>query len=187
MSLIDFGIDMDYETEQKLEKQYEVDQKIEQLKNGEKLVTTHQIKKPDKKPPYILVGNGKSTKAFPEDVTVDAFLVFSELTKAQQQLFIDLKDVLVQERLSHYATRIPDNPNLIFLDDHESNEFHQSIRARMGQNRNGTTLEEKGVLKKMKVGKYMFNPYLFPPPGDFKRIADLWNELPTKSSSPPLN
>ena len=171
MGFIDFGIEMEYELEKVVEK----------LGAGKKLVTTQQFKNADKGPPYIAVGNGRSTKDCPVNVVMDAFQVFSELSPAQRQLFIDLKDVLVEERMAgHYSTRHHENPNLIWLDDHDSNEFHQSIRTRMGQNRNGTTLEEKGVLKKIKVGKYMFNPYLFPPPDDFKRIAEIWEELSVK-------
>ena len=159
--------------------EHELEERLQNLKDDEEIEATFRKKKKSKPPPYIMVGNGMSTKDFPEDVVVDAFQVFSELSPAQQQLFVGLKDVLVQVRLrDYYAKRTPENPNLIWLDNLD--EFQQSIRTRMGQNRNGTILEEKGILKKIKTGKYMFNPYLFPPASDFKRVAEIWENLPTK-------
>lgn len=159
--------------------EYELEERLQNLKDDEEIEATFRKKKKSKPPPYIVVGNGISTKDFPEDVAVDAFQVFSELSPAQQQLFVDLKDVLVQVRMGdNQAKRTPENPNLIWLDNLD--EFQQSIRTRMGQNRNGTILEEKGILKKIKVGKYMFNPYLFPPVNDFKRIAEIWEKLSVK-------
>jgi hypothetical protein len=160
---------------------YEAEQIANNLKPGEKLVTTHQKKKVDKKPSYIIVGNGVATKAFPAAVTMDAFRVFSSLTKEQQGLFIDLKDIYVQQNLDNYQKqRTVENPNKIVLDKNKDNELHQSIKARMGNRRNCTTLEEKGVLKKIKTGIYMLNPYLFIPSDDFKQIAEIWADLTTR-------
>jgi len=157
---------------------YELEEMTKNLKPGEKIVSTHTKTKTDKTPPYITVGNGIATKTFPENVAKDAFKVFRTLTKEQQDLFIDLKDVYVQQNMSNYQKqRTVDNPNNVVLDKNKDNDLHQSIKKRMGQRRNGTELEAKGVLKKLKPGNYMLNPYIFIPPYDFKKVAAIWDEL----------
>ena len=154
---------------------YELEEIVKSLKPGEKITTTHTKTKIDKKPPYITVGNGLATKDFPEKVAMDAFKVFSTLTKEQQDLFIDLKDIYVQQNMNnHQKQRTVENPNKVVLDKNKDNDLHQSIKKRMGQRRNGTELESKGVLKKLKPGNYMLNPYIFIPPYEFKKVAAIW-------------
>jgi hypothetical protein len=161
---------------------YELEQSINTLKPNESIEATFRTKKNSKSPPYITVGNGVATKTFPEKVVMDGFKVFSELSKTQQRLFVDLKDILVQQQMSnHYASRKVSNPNLVLLTRDKDDELHQSIRTRMSQNRNRSSLEEKGVLKQVKPGQYMLNPYIFIPSNDFKEIAEIWEELTVKS------
>jgi len=160
---------------------HELKEKVNGLKNGEKIVATYQKKKSSNTPPYITVGNGFSTKNFPVEVVVDAFKVFSELSKAQQGLFVDLKDILVDQNMNnHYKKRKVDNPNLIILERSKSNLVHQKIRTKMSQNRNRKALETKGVLKQINPGRYMLNPYIFIPYNDFEEVAKIWEELPPK-------
>jgi hypothetical protein len=96
---------------------YELEEKLRGLNRGEQVVVTYQKKKKNKSPPYITVGNGLSTKNFSDEVVMDAFKVFSELSKTQQNLFIALKDLLIEENMgNYYSNRKVDNPNLIILD-----------------------------------------------------------------------
>jgi len=157
---------------------YLLEEMTKDLKTGEKIVSTHTKAKIDKTPPYITVGNGLTTKDFPENVAKDAFKVFRALTKEQQGLFIDLKDIYIQQNMSNFQKRRRvDNPNNVVLEKNKENDLHQSIKKRMGQRCNGTELEAKGVLKKLKPGNYMLNPYIFIPPYDFKKVAAIWDEL----------
>ena len=157
---------------------YELDERTNALKSGEQLVATYYKRKRGSTPPYIIVGNGYSTKAFPPEVVMDAFEVFSELSTAQQKLFIWLKDILVSQNLNnHYAKRRVENPNLVRLDRGKDNEDHLRIKTMMGENRNGSVLKEKGVLEKVERGVYMLNPYLFIPSSDFADVAKLWEDL----------
>lgn len=159
---------------------YELEQQTNNLKPGEQLVAIYQKKTKAKTPPYITVGNGVATKDFPEDVTMDAFKVFSKLSQAQQRLFIELKDIYVQQNMTNWqAKRTVDNPNLVVLDKNKENEHHQTIRTRMSQNRNGTKLEQTGILKKVKNGIYMLNPYVFIPPYNFDKAVKEWKEITT--------
>ncbi|MCI2282616.1 hypothetical protein L3081_03360 [Colwellia sp. MSW7] len=160
----------------------ELKENVSSLKRGEQLVTTYQKKKISKTPPYITVGNGLSTTKFSEEVVVDAFKVFSELSKAQQDLFVDLKDILVAQSMhNHYNKRKVENPNLIILDRSRSNLVHQNIKTKMSQNRNRKMLETKGILKQIKPGIYMLNPYIFIPHNDFQEVVSIWKELSSKS------
>jgi hypothetical protein len=156
----------------------DLEERIIKLKPGEQIKATYEKKKKGSSPPYIVVGNGMATKEFPTDAVIDAFEVFSELPKAQQRLFIWLKDILVYQNMdNHYAKRRVENPNLIKLDKNKENEEHQRIRKLMSENRNGSELGAKGVIKKMKIGVYMLNPYIFIPPYDFQAVAELWKGL----------
>jgi hypothetical protein len=167
-----FGVSMDLKLEEK----------VNALKRREQIVATYQIKKRSKTPPYIAVGNGLPTKKIPVEMVFDAFKVFSELSKAQQGLFVDLKDILVEENMkNYYNKRKVGNPNLIILDGSNSNLVHQSVRTKMSQNYNRKVLEKNGVLKQINPGRYMLNPYIFIPYNDFEEVAKIREELPSKS------
>lgn len=160
---------------------FELEQQIDSLKPGEKLVTTYEKKKSSGGPPYVTLGSGLATKKFPEGTSVDALQVFSELSNEQQRLFIYFKDVLVEQMMDNYqAKRSVENPNKVPLSKNPDNELHQRIRSLIGKHKNGTTLEEKGVLKRLKIGVYMLNPYIFIPSGDFEKVAKIWEEISTK-------
>ena len=132
---------------------------------------------PTKTPPYITVGSGLATKQFPADVSIDAFEVFNELSKAQRVLFIEFKNILIQQNFDNWIKKYTvENPNIVFL----SVKDHDNIRTELSKNRNGTTLVKKGVLKKIKNNVYMLNPYIFIPASNFGKIAAEWNELPSK-------
>jgi hypothetical protein len=89
---------------------------------------------------------------FVYNVSKVAFKVFSELSKAQQELFIDFKDILVQQQMnSRYKKQETENPNFIRIESDKDNYLHQSIKKRMAVNKNGSTLEEKEVLKKSRM------------------------------------
>jgi len=157
----------------------ELEQQLDNLNSDEQLEVIFQKKRKDRTPPFISVGNGKSSKTCPEDMAIDAFDIFAQLTKAQQLLFIDLKDVLIEQNMdNHFAKRKVENPNLVNLQK-KMNPLHQSIRTRMSQNRNRRTLEKKGVLKQVKPGQYVLNPYLFIPAHSFEKVAQIWKEMPT--------
>lgn len=159
---------------------YELEEKLRGLQSGEQLIATYQKKQKSKTPPYIAVGNGLSTKSFPEEVVMDSFKVFSELSKTQQGLFVGLKDILINERMTNYRNkRKIDNPNLVTLE--RNNSVHQDIKDKMSQNRNRKTLEVNGILKQIKPGQYMLNPYIFIPHKDFDDVARIWEELQSKS------
>jgi hypothetical protein len=157
---------------------YELEEQKKNLKPSDELVVTFKTKAKEKKPSYIVVGNGIATKAFPEKVSKDAFKVFSELSKAQQGLFIDFKEILVQQQMnSRYKKQETESPNFIRIVSDKDNYLHQSIKKRMAVNKNGSTLEEKEVLQKIKNGHYMLNPYIFIPANNFKEAAKIWEEL----------
>ena len=159
-----------------------LDQKLGDLNSNEHYEILVNKKKNEKVPPFLVIGNGKATKDFPEDVAIDAIRVLSTLSPTQIGLIAELKDILVNQTIgNHYKKRRVDNPNQIVLDKNKDNELHKSIRTRMSENKNGTKLQELGVLKQPKPGTYMLNPYMFIPPYEFKRIAEIWKEMKTKS------
>ena len=160
----------------------ELDQKLGDLNSNEHYEILVNKKKNEKAPPFLVIGNGRASKDFPEDVAIDAIRVLSKLSPTQLGLIADLKDILVNQTITnHYSKQRVHNPNLIVLDKNKDNELHKSIRTRMSDNKNGTKLQELRVLKQPKPGTYMLNPYMFIPPYEFKRIAEIWKEMPTKS------
>jgi hypothetical protein len=160
----------------------ELDQKLGDLNSNEHYEILVNKKKNEKVPPFLVIGNGKATKDFPEDVAMDAIKILSNLSPKQIGIVVDLKDILVNQTIrNHYRKRRVDNPNLIVLAKNKDNELHKSIRTRMSENKNGTKLQELGVLKQPKPGTYMLNPYMFIPPYEFKRVAQIWKDMRTKS------
>jgi len=160
----------------------ELEQKLGDLELNEHYEILVNKKKNDKVPPFIVLGNGKASRDFPEDVAIDAIKIFSKLSPKQMDILVELKDILVNQTIAnHYKKRRVDNPNLIVLERNKDNELHKSIRRTMGDNSNGTKLQKLGVLKQLKPGTYMLNPYMFIPPYEFKRVAQIWKEIPTKS------
>ena len=160
----------------------ELEQKLGDLDSNEHYEILVNKKKNEKVPPFLVIGNGKATKDFPEDVAIDAIKVLSKLSPTQVGLIAELKDILVNQTISnHYKKRRVDNPNLIVLDKNKDNELHKSIRTRMSDNKNGTRLQELGVLQQTKPGTYMLNPFMFIPPYEFKRIAQIWKDMKTTS------
>ena len=158
----------------------ELNQKLVDLDSNEHYEILVNKKKNEKVPPFLVIGNGKATKDFPEDVAIDAIRVLSKLSPTQVGLIAELKDILVNQTIrNHYSKRRADNPNLIVLDKNKDNELHKSIRTRMSDNKNGSKLQELGVLKQLKPGTYMLNPYMFIPPYEFKRIAQIWKDMKT--------
>ncbi len=160
----------------------ELKQKLGDLNSNEHYEILVNKKKNEKVPPFLVIGNGKASKDFPEDVAIDAIGVLSKLSPKQMSIVVDLKDILVNQNIwNFYRKRRVHNPNLIILDKNKDNELHKSIKARMWDNKNGTKLQELGVLKQLKSGTYMLNPFMFIPPYEFKRIAQIWKDMPTKS------
>ena len=155
---------------------YEIEEKKQNLKPTEELEVSYRVKGKEKKPPYIAVGNGFETKEFPAGVSMDTFKVFSELSKAQQRLFVDFKDLLVDQRVS-LGRRKQDVDKINVVTLYNDDELHQDIKKQLSKHQNGTKLEEKGVLKKIKNGRYMLNPYIFIPRHSFEEVAKLWDEL----------
>lgn len=156
-------------------------QKVAEEKSNDEASNPTQVKKLySKSPPYITVGNGLATKQYPADLSIDAFEVFNDLSRAQRGLFIKFKNILVKQNFDNWiAKNTVANPNIVYL---SGTEDHDNIRAEMSKNRNGTNLEKKGVLKKIKNNVYMLNPFIFIPANNFGSIAKAWDELPSKKS-----
>lgn len=156
----------------------ELQEKKQNLKRSEELEVSYRVKAKEKKPPYIAVGNGFETKGFPKGVSMDTFKILCGLSKAQQRLFVDFKDLLVQQRVSNGRRKQDvDKINVVRVENDKDNDLHQDVKKRLSDHKNGTKLEEEGVLKKIKTGSYMLNPYIFIPPDSFKEVAQKWDEL----------
>lgn len=155
----------------------EIKQKTAELKKNQELVATYQIRERGKSPPYITVGNGIATKAFPKNLVIDTFRVLNELTKEQRELVADLKDILVQQQMkAHYSNKNIKKQNIITLEGKNKNDIHDHISKKMSEHRNCTELEKKGVIVKLKNRQYMLNPYMFIPSKDFKHVSEIWEE-----------
>lgn len=160
----------------------ELGQELGDLESNEHYEILVNKKKNEKVPPYLVLGNGKTTKDFPEGVAIDAIGVFSKLSPSQLEILVVLKDILINQNIvNFYRNRRVDNPNLVLLERNKDNVLHKSTKKKMSDNYNGTKLQQLGVLKQLKPGTYMLNPYMFIPPYEFKRVAQIWKDIPTKS------
>ena len=160
----------------------ELEQNIKELKSNERVNVQISKQTNDNLPPYLIVGNGRSSKEYPEHIVIDTFRVMSNLSPDLRWLFINLIDILVTQNINNrYPKRRVENPNLIILEKNKDNELHKSIKKKMSENGNRRKLEEQRVLKQVKPGTYMLNPHMLIPSEDFKRIAQIWKDMPTKS------
>jgi len=149
---------------------------ISDLKSNEQLDVIIRKKKKDKTPPYSTIGSGFSTKDFKEDVVVDAFKVIGNLSPQQLEIFLYFRDEVVQKQLDEFRTNIANtSPNTIVLSkstlDYKTKELKRLLRA----NGNSKKMIELDIIRKVKAGVYMVNPYILIPTKNFSDVASEWN------------
>lgn len=151
---------------------------INSLKNNEEIEVKYSKKKKSKTPRYLTIGSGMTSKDFKENVVVDAFAVIGQLSKQQLEIFLYLRDLRVEKDLEHYNSKaINKKPNTVSIPKFKDDERAKQTKENLRKNNNGKTMIELGIIKKVKAGVYMINPYLLIPNDNFDEVAKQWDEI----------
>ncbi|WP_041962918.1 hypothetical protein [Sulfurospirillum cavolei] len=151
---------------------------IESLMTNEELNVQVTRKRKASTPPYSTIGNGRTTKEYKDAPVVDAFRVIGQLSPQQLEIFLYFRDVIVENALYHRNTKTRnDQPNHVTLSRSSENHAEKQIKTLLGQNNNSARLQKMNIIKKIRVGVYMVNPYLLIPSDNFAEVAKQWNEL----------
>lgn len=155
-----------------------IDEAIKTLKGNEELTVKYSRTKKSKTPPYLIIGNGRTTKDFKEDVVVDAFELIGELSKQQLQIFLYFKNLVIERNLDYYNRKALDiTPNYIIIPSSSLDTEAKRIKGLMRTNGNGKRLVELQIVRKIKANHYMVNPYLLIPNDNFLVAAANWEKL----------
>lgn len=162
----------------------DIQQQAEGLAKNEKLVLTKSTT--EDKPPYIVIGNGKTSRVFQDDVVMDTLAVFASLSPKQQQIVILLRDEMIINQMTAYRMNTQlTNPNEIHLSHTTTDEVAPLVKGLLRDNGNGKILANKQVLRKVKKNVYMLNPFMFIPPYKFAETAQFWHGLAAKPTESP--
>ncbi len=137
------------------------------------------------KPPYIVIGNGNTSKKFTQDVVMDALAVFATLSPKQQLIVLHLRDEMVRNQINakHKKIQLP-NPNEIYLSQITALDVAQQVKKLLSENGNNKALVDKKVMRKIKKNIYMLNPFMFIPAYKFAETAQLWHSLEKPVTAP---
>jgi len=161
-----------------MESDSNLESSIRNLKKNEELEVKYTKKKRSKTPPYLIIGNGKSTRNFTEDVVVDAFELVGQLSSNQLEIFLYFKDLVVERNLDYFNRKaIDETPNYIRIPSSRQDEEALNIKKLIRSNNNGKRLEEINIVRKIKANQYMVNPYLLIPNDNFDKARINWEKL----------
>lgn len=155
----------------------DIQQQANALGKNEKLVVSKSTT--EEKPPYIVIGNGNTSKKFTqEDVVMDALAVFATLSPKQQLIVLHLRDEMVRNNINakHKKIQLP-NPNEIYLSQITGLDVAQQVKKLLSENGNNKALVDKKVMRKIQNNVYMLNPYMFIPSYNFAETAQTWQSL----------
>ena len=124
----------------------------------------------DPKPPYTMIGSGKTTRMFPTG-SVDALAVIGSLNKSQLQIFLFFREMInANYQLEKKYPDFSRNLNEVSLVVGDCSY----VKSLMQRNNNIMTLVDMKVVKKGKKKSYMVNPFILIPNREFKRHAATW-------------
>lgn len=129
-------------------------------------------------PPYLIIGNGRTTKEYKDACVIDAFKVVGQLSAQQLEIFLYFRDVIVDNALYHRNAKMTnERPNEVEIPRTSGDTKAQEIKTLLRNNRNGARLQELAIIKRVSMGVYMVNPYLIIPHDNFAKVAKQWEEI----------
>lgn len=157
----------------------DIQQQAESLAKNEKLVVIKSTT--EDKPPYLVIGNGNTSKIFKQDVVMDTLAVFASLSPKQQQIVLLLRNEMIRNQMEAFQKKTQlANPNEIHLSHTTTDEVAPLVKDLLRANGNGKILTDKKVLRKIKTNVYMLNPFMFIPAYKFAETVQLWDSLEAK-------
>ena len=135
----------------------DIQQQANALGKNEKLVVSKSTT--EEKPPYIVIGNGNTSKKFTQDVVMDTLAVFATLSPKQQLIVLHLRDEMVRNQINafHKKIQLP-NPNEIYLSQITALDVVQQVKKLLSENGNNKALVDKKVMRKIRNNVYMLSP-----------------------------
>ena len=151
---------------------------IENLKSDEALDVRITKKKKSLTPPYLIIGNGKSSRHFKNAPVVDTLKVLSTLSPQQFEIFLHFRDLIVENTISSsQADTINKHPNTVTLSKSNNDIEAKRVKALLRTNNNGRKMQDLMIIKKIKIGVYMVNPYMIIPTNDFEEAVNEWDAI----------
>jgi hypothetical protein len=148
------------------------------LKDNEELDITVSKREKQKLPPFVLMGSGEPSKTYSSDDVVDALAILSELSPHQLKIVFYFKNEIVRQQIiAHHTNNIDKDAHTVFIPKSTADKVAVEIRKLLSQNKNGKILVEKQVVKKIKNGVYMMNPFFIIPSQGFNEILKKWNAI----------
>lgn len=158
--------------------EHSLHESIEQLKADETLDVRVSKRKKSNTPPYLIIGNGKSNRHFKDAPVRDTLRDIGSLSPQQLDIFLHFRDVIVDNHIrSIQAKSINAHPNTVILSSSEQDEEAKKIKALLRANNNAKKMQEQGLIKKVKSGVYMVNPFVIIPSDHFQEVVDAWDAI----------
>lgn len=139
---------------------------IPALEADETITIEKRKKRKEPYPGYTMWGNGHTTKFGGK--SVDVLDILKELGKPEMSLMQFLRD----EMKINTTNKVEDINMIEPAISHEFTPYLKSVLKK-----NYAHMECLGILKRMKRGKYMLNPWLFIPTKDVERMKEIWSSL----------
>lgn len=151
---------------------------IEHLKSDEALDVRITKKKKSSTPPYLTIGNGKTTRHFKDAPVVDTLKVVGLLSPQQLEIFLHFKDLVVENSMSsHKAGTINKQPNTVTLSKSDTDVQAKKVKELLRTNKNSRKMQDLAIIKKIKTGVYMVNPYMLIPSDNFEDVVKEWDAI----------
>ncbi len=152
---------------------------LDNIGSRDEIVITRKSK--EKTPPYSVIGNGKTSKDYKEDVVVDTIDMIGKMNSQQFETFKYFRDLVVEEQLHHHKRNTTnEEPNIVIIPKSKNDTKAVRIKELIRNNNNGKKLQEMGAIRKIKAGEYMVNPYMIIPSHNFSKAALKWDSLEAK-------
>ena len=117
-------------------------------------------------PGYTLFGNGKETKKGGK--SMDILDICKDLGKPEMTLMQFLRDEMEKNKMNKV-----EEPNIII--PASSDGYTEYVKTIL--KKHYAHMECLGIMKRMKRGTYMINPFLFIPTRNMESMADMWNNI----------
>lgn len=158
--------------------EHSLHESIEQLKADETLDVRVTKKKKSSTPPYSTIGNGRTTRHFKDAPVVDTLKIIGSLSPHQLDIFLHFRDAIIDNQIRSIQTKtINAHPNTVILSSSTLDTESKRIKELLRSNNNGRRMEDLSIIKKIKSGVYMVNPYMLIPSDNFEDVVNEWNAI----------
>ena len=147
---------------------YDIEQVLDSLQRDKEVTIKAVDKQKVVYPPYMVVGNGRHSKRYGVK-SMDIIDVCAQLNTSENKVLKFFRDCFTDNTINN-----EEYPNIVVPSSWK--EYDTYIKKSL--EKNYTHMEYLGVLKRVKRGIYMINPYLFMPRRDALVKSQIkWEEI----------